>query len=119
MADELHCYRCGASLAALSLPLSRQDLCPACGVELHVCRMCSNFDTQVPGQCLEDDAEDVFEKERANFCDWFKPAAGVFDQQRHREEQRAKSQLAVLFGDGESGQPDDDAALRDAEDLFK
>ena len=34
MSQQLSCYRCGESLAALSLPLSRQDQCPGCSAEL-------------------------------------------------------------------------------------
>lgn len=119
MVEPIHCYRCGTSLATLSLPLSRHDVCPDCGVQLHVCRMCRFFDPQVPGQCLEDDADDVFEKERANFCDWFKPASGVFDEKRFRDEQQARAKLSTLFGDGEADAPEADPAQKDAEDLFK
>jgi hypothetical protein len=119
MAEELCCYRCGSSLAALSLPLSRQDECPSCSVYLHVCRMCRFFDPQVPRQCREDDAEDVTEKERQNFCDWFKPDANVFDAARFGQEQQAKSQLTELFGDSGGTKKDVDAAASDAEDLFK
>ena len=53
MAEELICYRCGASLESLSLPLSRQDECPSCTVYVHVCRMCKYYDPQVPKQCRE------------------------------------------------------------------
>ena len=119
MSTELICYRCGASLAALSLPISRQDECPECTVYLHVCRMCDFYDPGVPKQCTEDDAEEVFEKERLNFCEWFKPGTDVFDPAQAAEESRAKSELAALFGDEEGQKPDDDALLRDAEDIFK
>ena len=119
MAEELHCYRCGSSLAELSPPLSRQDECPSCGVYLHVCRMCAFFDADVPKQCREDDAEEVMEKERLNFCDWFKPGTDVFDAQRYAEEQQARSKLAELFEDNGESAKDNDALLRDAENLFK
>lgn len=119
MPSELRCYRCGASLAALSLPLLRQDECPTCENYLHVCRMCVYFDPQVPKQCREDDAEEVLEKERANFCDWFKPAADAFDGRRAQQEARAKSALAALFGDGDTPATASDDALSRAEDLFK
>jgi hypothetical protein len=81
--------------------------------------MCEFFDPNVPKQCKEDDAEEVFEKERLNFCDWFKPATGVFDAKRAAEESRARGELASIFGDEEAQKPDDDALLEDAEDLFK
>ena len=119
MAEALHCYRCGSSLAKLTLPLARQDECPNCTVYLHVCRMCVFYDPQVPKQCREDDAEDVTQKERPNFCDWFKPASGVFDAKRFEQGQLAESQLAGLFGDGDASAAEPDAQLDDAENLFK
>jgi hypothetical protein len=81
--------------------------------------MCEFFDPDVPKQCTEDDAEEVHEKERLNFCEWFKPGAGVFDPARAAEETRAHSELASLFGDEEAAKPDDDSLSQDAEDLFK
>ncbi len=98
MSEEIACHRCGASLGGLSLPLSRRDQCPECFAELHVCRMCLHFDASVPRQCREDGAEDVTEKERANFCDWFKPSAQAFDPQRKSQADAARDALDALFG---------------------
>ena len=102
MSHNIACYRCGESLSSLSLPLSRQDECPNCQAHLHVCRMCVFFDPQVPRQCREDDADDVFEKERLNFCDYFQPSDKAFDPARKAEEDAAKQALADLFGDDSS-----------------
>lgn len=99
MSHNIACYRCGESLTALSLPLSRQDQCPACFADLHVCRMCRYYDRNVPRQCREDGAEDVTEKERSNFCDWFKPSESAFDPARKAETDAAQDALAALFGD--------------------
>ena len=99
MSHNIPCYRCGASLAALSLPLSRQDQCPDCSADLHVCAMCVHFDRNVPRQCREDGAEDVTEKERSNFCDWFKPSESAFDPSRKQSADAAQDALAALFGD--------------------
>lgn len=99
MTDTLSCWRCGASLAQLSLPLPRLDECPDCGNYLHVCRMCRWFDPNVAKSCREDDAEEVKEKERANFCDYFAPWAGAYDVAAGATEQRARGQLDALFGD--------------------
>ncbi|MDZ7643470.1 MAG: hypothetical protein U5K76_04095 [Woeseiaceae bacterium] len=121
-ADDLQCYRCGASLAALTLPLSRQDLCPDCGNYLHVCRLCVNYDPRVARQCREDDAEEVMDKEKANFCDWFEPAPGRYDDASAGAAQAARRRLDSLFGDsdrnGDDGDPDA-GARRAAEDLFR
>lgn len=102
----LRCYRCGFSLQALSLPLSRRDQCPDCGVDLHVCRLCRQFAPGLPDDCREEDAVQVRDKAAANFCDFFAPDPNAFDGAELSAEAGAKQQLAALFG--ESG--DDSAA---------
>jgi hypothetical protein len=99
MAHNIRCYRCGESLAALSLPLSRQDECPACRNYLHVCRMCEYFDPRVPRQCREDGADEVRDKDKLNFCDWFKASESAFDAGRKQDEDAARAALDALFGD--------------------
>lgn len=101
MTDKLACFRCGASLEALSLPLTRRDQCPDCSADLHVCRMCVHFDRNVARQCREDGADDVTEKERPNFCEWFQPSPNAFDPARKSEAQAAQAALAALFGGGD------------------
>ena len=121
MSHTIVCYRCGGSLGALSLPLSRRDECPHCENYLHVCRMCRHYDLHVPRQCREDDADDVKEKEQLNFCDYFVPAENAFDAAGKRAADRAASELDALFGNGDSGDADlpADDALSDAEKLFR
>lgn len=75
---DLVCWRCGASLAALTLPLSRTDSCRACRAEVHVCRMCRFYDTRKAKSCAEPVADEVGDKERANFCGYFEAAAGRY-----------------------------------------
>jgi len=97
MKHSIRCYRCGALLSALSLPIERRDLCPECGMELRVCRMCEHYDPAAPQQCREDDAEQVMEKELANFCEWFVPSESAFDPQQKSEADQALEELQALF----------------------
>lgn len=92
------CWRCGASLAALSPPFGRLEECPSCRSPLHVCRMCVSYDRSRPRQCREDDAEDVREKERPNFCDWFRPRPDAYDAAEAEAARRAAGELEALFG---------------------
>lgn len=116
----LQCYRCGESLESLSLPFSRLDECPSCWAHLHCCRMCRCYDPQVPEQCTEDDAEEVMDKARANFCDYFKPGEGLFDPASAEMEAQARKSLDALFGDGDDTDDDNgNDSLQDAEDLFR
>ena len=97
MKHNIACFRCGASLSHLSLPLTRRDQCPECSVELHVCKMCVHFDPAAPAQCREDDAEDVKEKELAKFCEWFTPSEKAFDPERKSEADVAREALEAMF----------------------
>jgi hypothetical protein len=119
MSHNIACFRCGASLATLSLPFSRRDECPECSAHLHVCRMCRQFDPAAVGQCLEDDAEEVRDKERVNFCEWFVPAEDAFDPAAKAQADRAKQSLDALFGDADGPSEGADAALGEAEKLFR
>ena len=119
MPHNVVCYRCGESLAHLSLPISRQDECRACRNYLHVCRMCVHFDPGVPKQCREDDAEEVMEKERLNFCDWFVASDTAFDAGRKAEENAARESLDALFSGASGDAEQDDDDLSEAEKLFR
>jgi len=98
MAHDLVCWKCGSSLAALSLPLMRRDECPKCHAELHVCRMCVDYDTRVAKQCREPTAEEVNDKTHANFCGHFKPRPGAYVAPNTGEVDKARAALDKLFG---------------------
>ena len=97
MAHDLVCWKCGASLAALSLPLRRLDECRQCRAELHVCRMCVEYDTSKAKHCREPIAEEVRDKASANFCDFFKPRAGAYIAPDTAAVSEAQAALAKLF----------------------
>jgi hypothetical protein len=110
----------------LSLPLARLDLCPACNVELHVCRMCKQFAPTAPDACIEEDAPEVHNKTTANFCDYFDPDPEAFDGSERQAEAAARAQLNALFGAGPNGESVEhqeksstEKLLDRAEDLFK
>ena len=84
MMQTLDCWKCGNTLADLSLPLLRTEECRACRAELHVCRMCRFFDTGKAKSCAEPIADEVQDKTRSNFCGYFLAAGGPF-QPRAKE----------------------------------
>ncbi len=98
MGSNLVCWKCGASLATLTLPLRRLEECPRCRAELHVCRMCVEYDTSVATRCREPTAEEVRDKERANFCDFFGPRPGAYTAVNTTDADRARAELDKLFG---------------------
>jgi hypothetical protein len=98
MSHALRCWKCGASLAELSLPLRRLDECRVCHAELHVCRMCEFYDTRVAKSCRETVAEEVKDKERANFCDYFRPSEQAWHPAEQSAAEKARAELEALFG---------------------
>lgn len=99
MADTLVCWKCGASPADLPAHLGRREVCPSCGADLHVCRMCRFYDPGVSRACREPVAEPVADKERANFCGYFEAVCGAYRPGDDAASRAARDQLDVLFGD--------------------
>jgi len=98
MAHDIQCWKCGASLEHLPLPFGRQERCRECGSDLHACRLCREFDTRQPQQCREPTVEEVRNKERANFCDHYKPRVGAWSGTKPAAQDAALSELQKLFG---------------------
>ncbi|HJP03912.1 MAG: hypothetical protein QGH46_05975 [Gammaproteobacteria bacterium] len=124
MADIPVCWRCGHSLEELSMPPGRLDECPECRSQLHVCRMCAFFNPEVIRACREDDADEVMEKERANFCDYFQANSNAFDESFAAADRDASEQLEQLFGEEQDSDAKDEPSGKSsggssAEDLFK
>ena len=67
----LECWKCGNGVSDLPMPLGRREECPACRADLHVCRQCEFYDPRAPQSCREPVADEVREKEKANFCGYF------------------------------------------------
>ena len=119
MQHGLICWKCGASLEALTLPLSRLDVCKACGAELHTCKLCVDYDTSKAKHCREPIAEEVRDKEHANFCDYFKPRPGAWQPPDQKERDRANAGLQALFGDKNSGAQPAATARNALDSLFR
>lgn len=69
-----HCFKCNTGLSPEAI--GRRDSCPKCGSDVHVCRNCTFYDLKAYNECRENQAERVVDKEKANFCDYFKPRLG-------------------------------------------
>ena len=121
--SSLVCWKCGASLGALTLPLQRSDECPVCRAQLHVCRLCEFYDTRVARQCREPIADDVRDKDRSNFCGYFSPRMNAYSRAGEDAAAHAQKKLGEIFGSGltetQSGKAQSEHTQRDLEDLFK
>ncbi|HSW52565.1 MAG TPA: hypothetical protein VLG93_04990 [Sulfuricaulis sp.] len=69
-------------------------------------------------QCDEDRAEEVLNKEGANFCDWFKPRPGAHRPRGGDKTQAAKTRLDDLFGGAQTSGAKAEAARDKLGDLF-
>lgn len=93
----LQCWKCGASLAGMLLPLSRRETCPSCRAELHVCKLCRHYDAHRASQCREMAAERVADKTRANDCGWFVPRPEAYKGGGAAMAQASRGALDALF----------------------
>lgn len=112
MNTTLQCWKCGASLDAIAVPIMRTDMCPGCRADLHACRLCRMFDTGVANACREPIADPVTDKGRANFCGYFEPRPGAY---RATTDDGAHARLAALFGEA----PRPEAAEESADELAR
>ena len=70
-----NCWHCGNPLTPIDY--GRQDSCPKCGRDTKTCKGCEFYDRTQNNECRESQAERVVDKERSNFCDYFRPKAGA------------------------------------------
>ena len=114
----LVCWRCGASLKDLPLPITRLMQCKACNADLHVCRLCQFYNPRLHQKCNHDMAEPAREVDIANFCDYFKPRPDAFKPADKSSADAARAQLEALFGGDDKAAAPDNEAQQSAQDKF-
>ncbi|MCB9060350.1 MAG: hypothetical protein H6622_02375 [Halobacteriovoraceae bacterium] len=74
MSDKVNCYKCGNELRAFTpgMRVSRSDECEHCYASLRCCKMCEFFDESSYNECREPVAQRIVDKEKVNFCDYYK-----------------------------------------------
>ncbi|MDR1058709.1 MAG: hypothetical protein LBL43_04090 [Treponema sp.] len=95
------CWYCGAPVTD-GEPLGRSLRCPRCGRDLRVCRNCRFYLPGAGKDCGESQAEVPADRERANFCDWFRldpkfRAVTLGEGDARSSEAAAKSAFDNLF----------------------
>lgn len=86
------CYKCGTALSdTLKVMVARSDACPKCMADLRCCRMCQFYDPKSYNECRESAADRIVDKEKANFCDYFKIGSGGNDADKAKAEALARA----------------------------
>ena len=92
------CWKCHLEIQELLLPVSRTEECPACGADLHVCRMCRFYEQGVGNACREPIADYVSDKTRANFCGYLEIRVTSIGPEQNLNSAEVPSDLNSLFG---------------------
>lgn len=115
------CHACGVEYNATGR-VGFRDACGSCNAGLHACLNCRFYDPGAAGECREEQAELVVDKDRGNRCEWFQAGSGRNEPGESADSDRARDKLDALFRKpGEPSRPggpkkDPRAA---AEDLFR
>ena len=92
------CWHCGVSVSEEPLPLSTYAECRPCRAQLHCCRQCQHYNPRLRVDCDEPRAESHSEREKANFCDWFKLRREFVEPGEKAPSVDHKAELNTLFG---------------------
>lgn len=95
---EFQCWRCGAVIVEDVALLRREEMCTACNADLKVCKSCTFYNPSVADACDEPIAAAVTNKERANFCDYYKMSTRAFRRSASGMDSAERTQLDALFG---------------------
>ena len=92
----LNCYKCGHGLSeTFKIMVGRRDTCPNCMADIRCCKMCQFYDPKAYNECRESSADRIQDKEKANFCDYFK--IGTPGTNPDQERKDALARAAALF----------------------
>lgn len=67
------CHHCKKDVSLIDNKVGFREDCSHCGADLHICLNCSFYDKSAYNECHEPSADRVVDKEKANFCEFFKP----------------------------------------------
>lgn len=101
------CYSCGQAID--DPKVGRGESCPKCRRDVRVCKNCTFYDLSAYNYCREPQAERVVDKEKGNFCDYFK------FRQQNMQQNKQQNNSPDLTGKPSVGTK----SLEKLEDLFK
>jgi hypothetical protein len=92
------CYNCGHKFDR-DFVVTRSAECPSCNRPIRCCKNCVFYEPGAHWDCRETIPDPVFEKERANFCDYFRFGAQAHSTSESGESraQQARNDFDSLF----------------------
>ena len=97
------CWKCKKEISLEKI--TRSDECPLCHADLHVCKACDFYESGAHNDCRESSADMVTDKERSNFCDYFRVSTALRQAQGPQgaagsdKASEARNAFNALFGD--------------------
>ena len=92
------CYRCKTIIDMDGIGVRSE--CPSCGVDLHVCLNCIFYDNAKHNACREPQADFVREKDRANYCEYFKFVESTGENKKSRREEAERLWSTIFKSKG-------------------
>ncbi|WP_433012323.1 hypothetical protein [Treponema pectinovorum] len=97
---KLTCRKCGKSIEISQV--YRTTTCPSCSADLHSCINCNFYSKGSHYDCKETVEENIADKERANFCDFFSfnkdSLSGANISLNSKKADEARASFNALFG---------------------
>ncbi|MGZ6210572.1 MAG: hypothetical protein ACXWL9_10545 [Syntrophales bacterium] len=90
------CQKCKNEINVPKI-VGRKDTCPRCQADLRCCLNCRHYAPSYYNQCRESQAERVLDKDRANFCDYFKFKDSVSQGMTEGDKGTVRKKLDDLF----------------------
>ena len=92
----MQCQSCQTEIPlAAGESVGFRDECDRCRSDLHICLNCAHHDPAAYNECREGNAERVLDHDRANRCEYFRPAGE--SRAEGDDQQSAMSDLEKLF----------------------
>ena len=112
------CAVCDTELPA-DLCVGRGTLCPHCDAQLHACAQCRFYEPTLHNQCLEPEAEQVRDRQKANFCEFYQLAGTALGGGRKGDPGRPGGPASRSSAAGKGGTDRAQEARARLEALFK
>jgi hypothetical protein len=73
MTQKIYCWNCSKLVSDVGAKIGFRAACLHCSSDLHVCKNCRYYAIGKPNDCLVPGTDPIRDREKANFCEEFKP----------------------------------------------